>query len=821
MELACPKCASRFTVAAGDTSKEQLKSTHCAACGADFDASDLLNGNGAIGDVIPPAKSKDEPSLELLSPEAAAAELKKHKNKHRPPDPKPPRHTPKKIGAYDVIAEINRGGMGIVYKAIDPQLRRLVAIKVLLAGEGAKDEDIKRFQREAQATARLLHPNIVPIYAVGTHEDKPYLVMDFVEGKTAKQLKEEGAMTPRLALKIIEGAAEALDHAHQQGVVHRDVKPANIMLDKTERAQLMDFGLARRVDEDLEVTQSGTTMGTPSYMSPEQAEGRLDQVDGRSDVYSAGACLYELLTGRPPFEATTIMATLKKVLEENPLPPRKLNPKIHRDVETICLKCLEKEKKNRYASAKQLAEDIRRFNAGEAIMAKPLGFFASRIRAARQHWEITLALAIMILSGLAALGYSLNEAHTVRLRQISEREGALNRELENGQRLLKNARDTAMDLQDSHRGDFQERALKARALILEATAAFRQAEAISPDNPEARTALETLKRLDNDVEVRRFIFKARAFLYPSPARPEDPPVPPNYAGAEFAAQEAVDRDPANAEARQLLRLAQGIRQVFLESTGEPAEVFARRILDGFGRVAPSDTPGPGKPLGKTPVDGRELEPGLYVLSFQRAGSGAQQATLLVGRESKDEDLSLRVTLNASEENMARIAEGSVSLPQQGPVKIPAFAIDRFEFPNKAGVVPLTGITRQEASEHCAQQGKKLCTSAQWLRACMGDEERRFPYGKVYGRNCATGMDADAQKRPVLSGQYPLCRTPEGIYDMSGNVAEWTESDQQEIVFGGDWTSPARYADLTVSCRARSLPEEVAKEHLGFRCCKGK
>jgi formylglycine-generating enzyme required for sulfatase activity len=120
-----------------------------------------------------------------------------------------------------------------------------------------------------------------------------------------------------------------------------------------------------------------------------------------------------------------------------------------------------------------------------------------------------------------------------------------------------------------------------------------------------------------------------------------------------------------------------------------------------------------------------------------------------------------------------------------------------------------------------QQGKRLCTSAQWLRTCMGDEERRYPYGKAYGRNCATGMDADAQKRPVMSGQYTQCRTPDGIYDMSGNVAEWTESDQQEIVFGGDWTSPVRYADLTVSCRARSLPEEVAKERLGFRCCKNK
>jgi hypothetical protein len=764
-----------------------------------------------------------------MSPADAAAEFARQKI--GPVEEKPARRLPKKIGAYDVLAEINRGGMGVVYKAVDPELRRQVAIKVLLAGEGAKDEDLKRFKREAQATARLQHPNIVQIYAVGEHEGMPYLVMDFIEGKTAKQLKEAGRMTPRLALSIIEGVAEGLHHAHVNGVIHRDVKPANIIVDRSERAQLMDFGLARRVDEDLEVTQSGTTMGTPSYMAPEQAEGRLEDVDAQSDVYSAGACLYELLTGRPPFEAATVMATLRQVLEESPVPPRRRNPKIHRDVETICLRCLEKNKKNRYASALQLAEDIRRFNAGEAISAKPLGLLARSWRKAWRHREVSLALAAVAFTLLAALLYSLNQARRAARQHIAERQLTLHNTLAAGQKKLAQAMNGMATLNDAEPGGFEQNAARARTLIAEASAAFRQAEGIAPDNADVRRALEALKKLDNQLEVERFVHKARLFLYPAQGPPGNAPVPPNYAGAEFAAQEAVDRDPenTNTEARNLLRLAIGIRAVSIDTNGEAdgITIFAKRIAG----IPGSDTnfrqfgnwlSVPGIPLGRTPAQGKELDPGLYLISVQRANLPVQQATLSVTRDAREEDLRLRVTINTPEENMVLIRAGNVALPQLGIVSVQAFAIDRFEYPNKAGTAPLTGLSLLEAQNHCKQHDKTLCTSAQWLRACMGDEERRYPYGKAYlSQTCATGFDFEAQKRPLPSGLFARCRTPEGVYDMSGNVAEWTQSEQEEKIFGGDWTSPTRFADLTVSCRARSSPDEVNANLLGFRCCKAK
>jgi serine/threonine-protein kinase len=277
------------------------------------------------------------------------------------------------IPGYEVQALLGRGGMGVVYKAWHRRLNRPVALKMLLAGAYAQPQELERFLREAEAIAGLRHPNIVQVHDVGDVAGRPYFTMEYVEGGS---LAEKIAGTPqpaREAAALVAAVAEAIQAAHHSGLVHRDVKPSNILLNAEGTPKVTDFGLARRLEGADGLTLSGAPLGTPSYMAPEQARGQKGAIGPATDVYALGAVLYELLTGRPPFRAETASATLHQVLEEEPVPPARLNPQASRDLETICLKCLQKEPSRRYASAQALADDLHRFQRGEPILARPAG----------------------------------------------------------------------------------------------------------------------------------------------------------------------------------------------------------------------------------------------------------------------------------------------------------------------------------------------------------------------------------------------------------------------------------------------------------------
>jgi hypothetical protein len=274
-----------------------------------------------------------------------------------------------RFGDYELRGELGRGGMGVVYRAYEPALRRLVALKMVLPGVAADEAELARFQSEAAAAARLHHPNIVSVHRVGAHEGRHFYSMDLVEGPSLAQRLEAGPLPGRDAARYLATVARAIHHAHEQGVLHRDLKPGNVLLDHDDQPHVTDFGLAKQTNADARQTRTGAVLGTPSYMAPEQARGEKELGPG-CDVYGLGALLYELLTGRPPFKGEAPLETLLQVLENDPAPPRLLNPNVPRDLETICLKCLAKAPRDRYPSALALAEDLERYLQGESIRAR-------------------------------------------------------------------------------------------------------------------------------------------------------------------------------------------------------------------------------------------------------------------------------------------------------------------------------------------------------------------------------------------------------------------------------------------------------------------
>jgi serine/threonine protein kinase len=310
-----------------------------------------------------------------------------------------------KIPGYHILAEIGRGGMGIVYKARHLPLKRLVAIKMVLSGTQAATDDLARFRAEAEAVARLHHPNIVQIYEIGTHEGRPFFALEFVEGGTLSQQLKGNPQSPRQAAVLVETLARAMQAAHEGGIVHRDLKPGNVLMMKDGAPKVADFGLAKQLDADQAQTRTGAIMGTPAYMAPEQASGKIKELGPLSDVYALGVILYEMLTGGPPFKGETTWHTLEQVRTLEPVPPRRLQPKVPRDLETICLKCLEKAPARRFASARDLADDLGRYLRGESVQARPLRASERVWRWCRRHPLVAASTTLAFVSLLAWMTY--------------------------------------------------------------------------------------------------------------------------------------------------------------------------------------------------------------------------------------------------------------------------------------------------------------------------------------------------------------------------------------------------------------------------------
>src|SRR5262245_10368560 len=388
---------------------------------ADAEAADALecNGEAAAADFGPCAsRSADEraprgelntgaapPFRALLEPPGQSS------------NPAPPA-----VPGYEILAELGRGGMGIVYQARQCSLKRPVALKMILAGFHADSAARTRFSTEAEAIARLQHPNIVQIHELGEHEGGAFLSLEFVEGGNLLQKTAGIAQPERFAAGLVETLARAVHYTHERGIVHRDLKPTNVLLAADGTPKITDFGVAKFLDADAGATRTETLLGTPNYMAPEQAAGDSKKVGAAADVYSLGAILYELLTGRPPFRGATPLSTLEQVRTQDPVPPRRFRS-LSLDLETICLKCLEKQPAKRYSSAQDLADDLRCVLDGRPIQARPIRIWQHLWRSARRHpvavaWSLGAAALLCLL--LTAWSYFRAKDELAR-HQIEER----------------------------------------------------------------------------------------------------------------------------------------------------------------------------------------------------------------------------------------------------------------------------------------------------------------------------------------------------------------------------------------------------------------
>jgi len=360
----------------------------------------------------PPATAFNDMATQLDSDSSTSTENSSRKRK-----------LPEQIGRYRIISFLGGGGMGDTYLAHDPNTDRRVTIKTLRSDANESD---KRFMEEVRATAQLDDPGIVKVFEVHADDEIPHYSMEYVSGESLESLvKREGKLPAKRAAKIIKQIAESLHHAHERGIIHRDIKPANILIDNNGMPKIIDFGLAKRLNiEDLHLTKTGDVFGTPAYMSPEQAAGKNQTIDGRTDIYSLGCIFYRLIAGREPLTADTAINLLKKVLNENPLRPERLTPNLPSDESAICLKALEKLPRHRYATSGEFAEDLGRFLDGRPTLAQPVGLIGNFHRYSIRNRKRLAKLSCMVIACMAILGYTANTfAYRNRLSVLREQEG--------------------------------------------------------------------------------------------------------------------------------------------------------------------------------------------------------------------------------------------------------------------------------------------------------------------------------------------------------------------------------------------------------------
>lgn len=730
--------------------------------------------------------------------------------------------SPQRLGGFELYQRIGRGGFGVVYRARELALDRIVAVKVLPPKLTLQERDVERFKREARAIARLSHPNIVKVHSVGSEGEVHYFSMELVDGRdlgrelSLRDHDPESSRLPaddgeylRTVARLVAEGADALQHAHEHGIVHRDVKPGNLLLDAAGHVQVVDFGLA--LDERMgRLTRTGEHAGTPHYMSPEQIESERHEVDHRTDVYSLGVVLYELLTLRKPFPSGKYLEVISDVIRKQPTAPRKLRPGLPRDLETICMKAMAKAVADRYPDAAALRDDLRRWLAGRPIVARPFSPLELGWRwSVRNRRGVAAAVALVLALGAA-----------VTLTRRLERRAELAEVREGLQGLLR---------EDDLAGlPFGELLAGRRALVRLRT--DLGAQALTDAERELGQGFEQLRRSWHEQGL------ADLALSRERGRPDGERELARLRGLRTLMNAAL-LFPEDSELQQLGSIENALPTLSVRATDQAgaaiaAEVSLRAIDLNLG------VPGRRRALGPAPLEGYPVEPGHYRVLVEFAAGGHRELGRVLGPASMDVELT--VVRRDDEESIAESGHGMARFPSVGftypttegefdprqgrRVQLAGFLLDRCEVTNgeykrflaanpeqrpsrywthwpnwrtdtSLDELPVVGITWYEARAYAEWAGKRLPTAAEWQLAARGQEGRLVPWiagasDEPLRGNVFVDLDVQGESEADNWAMYtrhasevtshPDARTPEGVYHMYGNVDEYTETVMLDV-----------------------------------------